>query len=133
MTHTPIPPYFFPLMIGYMFFTTIMGGIVIAYLISVFRLLRHIRLHESDLWISLGKPNFCPFFEREALIRNIINPFQDLIAEARFGAWVRKNGPGAKDIKTRVLLCKSRKLCLFAGLTILLEFIMCLVMTIIYP
>ena len=93
---------------------------VIRYLISVSRLLRHIRTTEPELWTSLGRPPLFPLFHVS------LNPFKGLAAQMSFLAWFLKGAPGAADAGTRELARKTTRLFKMSGIGLGIYFVACL-------
>jgi len=77
---------------------------IVRYLISVFRLLTHIRTTEPELYTSLGSPALIP------MLHVSLNPFKGLVAQMSFLAWFLKGAPGAADAETQQLVRKTKRL-----------------------
>ncbi len=77
---------------------------VVRYLISVFKLVRQVRMSEPDLWVSLGSPTMFPIFHVS------LNPFKGLFAQMQFFNWVIKGGAGAEAPATKTMVKKARRL-----------------------
>ena len=81
----------------------IVFGVVVCYLVSLFRLNQHLQRNEADLWRALGRPEISPMVHS-------INPFKGFAAEIGFLVWFLKGGEGAQLQETKAMLEKTRRL-----------------------
>jgi hypothetical protein len=70
----------------------------ILYVISIIRLMWHIRKNESELWVSLGIPNFGMI---PAI--NPVKQIKEFIAWIKFGKWLLFKGDSITSSKTKSL------------------------------
>lgn len=89
-----------PIMLIMMCFFFIIFGIILTYLISVYKLIQITKEHDIELWDSLGKPSFFPF------LHSSCNPFQGFIAQIKVSNWILKNN---KEIKNDAILLAYKK------------------------